>query len=531
MIFEWMSDPAAWVGLLTLVVLEIVLGIDNLVFIAILAEKLPPEQRGKARVVGLLLALVMRLILLASIAWVVTLTNPLFHIFNHPFSGRDLILLFGGVFLLFKGTMELRERLEGNSGLKEESPVHATFWMVIIQIVVLDAVFSLDSVITAVGMVKHLSVMMIAVILAVGIMLWASKPLMDFVNRHPTVVILCLCFLMMIGFSLLVEGLGYHIPKGYLYAAIGFSVLIEFLNQTMRHNQEKMVTTTDLRYRTASAVMRMLGGKSINPESSHDNREDVLATRAFADEVFDEEENGVYHSVMVQGVLGLSERPVKSVMTPRPELEWIDLDEPETVIKERLLSMTHSRLIVAHGELDNLAGVVLTHKIMNEYIETGRLDFQAHLREPVIVHENAQVLMVMEQLRQAPLQMAIVLNEYGSIEGIATPIDVLEAIAGEFPDEDELETVAESLDDGTLMLDGSTDIRHLSLLLGCDLVDESEQYSTLSGYILFHLGRLPQNGEKLEMDGYIFEVVTMDGHKIEKVHIMPHQHKITIHPR
>lgn len=257
----------------------------------------------------------------------------------------------------------------------------------------------------------------------------------------------------------------------------------------------------------------------------------MLATRAFADEVFDEEENGVYHSVMVQGVLGLSERPVKSVMTPRPELEWIDLDEPETVIKERLLSMTHSRLIVAHGELDNLAGVVLTHKIMNEYIETGRLDFQAHLREPVIVHENAQVLMVMEQLRQAPLQMAIVLNEYGSIEGIATPIDVLEAIAGEFPDEDELETVAESLDDGTLMLDGSTDIRHLSLLLGCDLVDESEQYSTLSGYILFHLGRLPQNGEKLEMDGYIFEVVTMDGHKIEKVHIMPHQHKITIHPR
>lgn len=520
MIFEWMSDPSAWVGLLTLVVLEIVLGIDNLVFIAILAEKLPAEQRAKARVLGLLLALVMRLILLASIAWVVTLTNPLFHLFNHPFSGRDLILLFGGVFLLFKGTMELRERLEGDSGLKEESPVHATFWMVIIQIVVLDAVFSLDSVITAVGMVKYLSVMMIAVIVAVAIMLWASKALMDFVNRHPTVVILCLCFLMMIGFSLLVEGLGYHIPKGYLYAAIGFSVLIEFLNQTMRHNQEKMVTTTDLRYRTASAVMRMLGGKSINSEVQGDNREDVLATRAFADEVFDEE-SGVYHSVMVQGVLGLSERPVKSVMTPRPELEWIDLDEPEALIQQQLLNTTHSRLILAHGELDNLAGVVLTHKVMNAYIETGKLDFESHLREPVIVHENAQVLMVMEQLRQAPLQIAIVLNEYGSIEGIATPIDVLEAIAGEFPDEDELESVAESLDDGTLMLDGSTDIRHLSLLLGCDLVDESEQYSTLSGYILFHLGRLPENGEKLEMDGYIFEVVTMEGHKIEKVHIMP----------
>src|SRR5690606_22407059 len=331
MIFEWMSDPSAWVGLLTLVVLEIVLGIDNLVFIAILAEKLPPEQRNTARIVGLMLALLMRLVLLASIAWVVTLTEPLFHILEHPFSGRDLILLFGGVFLLFKGTMELHERIESKPHVKEENPVHAVFWMVIVQIVVLDAVFSLDSVITAVGMVDHLSIMMIAVVIAVGIMLLASKALMDFVNKHPTVVMLCLGFLMMIGFSLVVEGFGFHIPKGYLYAAIGFSVIVEFVNQTMRRNQEKMVTTTDLRYRTASAVMRMLGGKPAK-DTDHPEPEDVLATRAFADEVFDSE-NSVYHSVMVQGVLGLSERPVKSVMTPRPELEWINLDESEDSIK------------------------------------------------------------------------------------------------------------------------------------------------------------------------------------------------------
>ena len=163
---------------------------------------------------------------------------------------------------------------------------------------------------------------------------------------------------------------------------------------------------------------------------------------------------------------------------------------------------------------------MLTHKVLNEYIETGAIDFTKHLREPVIVHENAQVLMVMEQLRQAPLQMAIVLNEYGSIEGIATPIDMLEAIAGEFPDEDELEATAESLDDGSMLLEGSTDIRHVSLLLDKDLVDESEEYSTLSGYILFHLGRLPENGEMIEVDGYRFEVVAMDGHKIEKVRIL-----------
>ncbi|MBC9230331.1 TerC family protein [bacterium SPL81] len=520
MMFEWMSDPSAWVGLATLVVLEIVLGIDNLVFIAILAEKLPPEQRDTARRVGLILALLMRLGLLAAIAWVVTLTEPLFYVFDHAFSGRDLILLFGGVFLLFKGTMELHERIEGHQTHKEENPVHATFWMVIVQIVVLDAVFSLDSVITAVGMVKHQSVMMLAMIIAVGIMLLAAKPLMDFVNKHPTVVILCLGFLMMIGFSLVVEGFGFHIPKGYLYAAIGFSVLVEMVNQTMRRNQEKLVTTTDLRYRTASAVLRMLGNKG-NGSSEGQNKEagDVLATQAYANEVFDED-NGVYHSVLVQGVLGLSERPVKSVMTPRPELEWLDLDANPAELKQRLMAMTHSRLIIARGELDNIEGIVLTHKVLNEYIETGSIDFSKHLREPVIVHENAQVLMVMEQLRQAPLQMAIVLNEYGSIEGIATPIDVLEAIAGEFPDEDELEAAAASLEDGSMLLDGSTDIRHVSLLLGKDLVDESEEYSTLSGYILFHLGRLPENGEMVEADGYDFEVVTMDGHKIEKVRII-----------
>lgn len=219
---EWIADPTIWAGLATLVVLEIVLGIDNLVFIAILADKLPKQQRDKARVVGLLLALVMRLALLASISWLATLTKPMFIVAEHPFSGRDLIMLVGGIFLLFKATMELNERLEGKDEEQHGARKGARFWPVVAQIVVLDAVFSLDSVITAVGMVDHLAVMMIAVCIAIGLMLLASKPLTRFVNAHPTIVILCLSFLLMIGFSLVAEGFGYHIPKGYLYAAIGF---------------------------------------------------------------------------------------------------------------------------------------------------------------------------------------------------------------------------------------------------------------------------------------------------------------------
>src|SRR5690606_7549134 len=212
---ELLLDPTMWIGLLTLVVLEIVLGIDNLIFIAILADKLPPEQRDRARVIGLSLALIMRLALLSAISWMFKLTEPLFSAGPFSFSGRDLILILGGFFLVFKGTMEMHERVEGKTHSISGSRMYASFWVIVTQIVVLDAVFSLDAVITAVGMVDHLAVMMAAVIIAIGIMLVASKPLTRFVGRHPTVVILCLGFLLMIGFALVAEGFGFKVPKGY----------------------------------------------------------------------------------------------------------------------------------------------------------------------------------------------------------------------------------------------------------------------------------------------------------------------------
>lgn len=257
---EFLMDPSIWIGLLTLVVLEIVLGIDNLVFIAILADKLPPHQRDRARLIGLSLALLMRLGLLAAMSWLVTLTEPLLLIGQLSFSGRDLILLVGGLFLVFKATMELHERMEGNphqDGLKSG---YAGFWLVVAQIIVLDAVFSLDAVITAVGMVDELGVMMAAVVIAMGVMIVASKPLTNFVNAHPTVVVLCLSFLLMIGFSLVAEGFGFHIPKEYLYAAIGFSIMIEFFNQLSRRNLAKNESRLPLRERTADAILNLMGG-------------------------------------------------------------------------------------------------------------------------------------------------------------------------------------------------------------------------------------------------------------------------------
>ena len=228
---DWLSDPQIWASLLTLTALEIVLGIDNLVFITILAGRLPAERQDHARRIGLALALITRLALLGSIAWIVGLTQPLFEIFGHAISWRDLILIGGGLFLLYKGTREIHHRLEDNVHDNEAGPVRTSFGNVIVQIVLLDIVFSLDSVITAVGMANDFSVMAAAVVIAVIIMLVASGPVSDFVNRHPTVKMLALSFLLLIGMTLVADGVGFHVPKGYIYAAIAFSAAVEALNQ------------------------------------------------------------------------------------------------------------------------------------------------------------------------------------------------------------------------------------------------------------------------------------------------------------
>ncbi len=230
---DWISDPAIWISLVTLTFMEIVLGIDNVVFISILASKLPKEMQKKARQVGLSLALITRLLLLAGIAWIAKLTTPLFAVLEHTVSGRDLVLLLGGLFLLYKSTTEIHHKLEGDEG-SQIAKGAVTFSGVILQILILDIVFSLDSVITAVGMANELWVMMVAVILALGFMLFFAGVISDFVNNHPTVKMLALSFLLLIGVMLVAEGLGQHIPKGYIYFAMAFSVGVEMLNLKMK---------------------------------------------------------------------------------------------------------------------------------------------------------------------------------------------------------------------------------------------------------------------------------------------------------
>ncbi len=256
---DWISDPQAWVALLTLLSLEIVLGIDNVVFISILAAKLPPEQQARARTVGLGAAMLARIVLLFSLSWIMRLTVPLFTVLSQEISGRDLILILGGLFLLAKSTREIHDRLEGDE--EEVTAEAASFASVIVQILLLDLVFSLDSVITAVGMVEEIQIMVVAVVAAVAFMMVFAGPISSYVEKHPTLKMLALSFLLLIGVTLVAEGLNQHIPKGYIYFSMAFAVMIEMLNLQSRKGKKD-----PLRLRSnAPTQLSLFGGKKAQP--------------------------------------------------------------------------------------------------------------------------------------------------------------------------------------------------------------------------------------------------------------------------
>lgn len=511
---EFLMDPSIWVGLLTLVVLEIVLGIDNLVFIAILADKLPPKQRDKARLIGLALALIMRLGLLSVISWMVTLTKPLFSVMDYTFSGRDLIMLIGGIFLLFKATTELHERLENRQHDDGHGKGYASFWVVVLQIVVLDAVFSLDAVITAVGMVNHLPVMMAAVVIAMAVMLLASKPLTRFVNQHPTVVVLCLSFLLMIGLSLVAEGFGFHIPKGYLYAAIGFSIIIELFNQIARRNFIKQQSNQPLRARTADAILRLMGGRrQVSVQSDSESRNPVPVPEG----AFVEEER-----YMINGVLSLASRSLRGIMTPRGEISWVDANLSVDEIRQQLLSSPHSLFPVCRGELDEIIGVVRAKEMLVALEEGVNVEAIAASSPAIVVPETLDPINLLGVLRRARGSFVIVTNEFGVVQGLVTPLDVLEAIAGEFPDADETPEIV--ADGEGWLVKGTTDLHALSHTLGLEnVINDEEDIATVAGLVISVNGQIPRIGDVIELPPLHITIVEANDYRVDMVRIVKEQ--------
>lgn len=505
---EFLLDPSIWIGLVTLIVIEIVLGIDNLVFIAILAEKLPPEQRDKARVIGLTLALLMRLGLLSVVSWLVTLTKPIVELGGLSFSGRDLILLFGGLFLVYKAVTELHEKIEGKPEvISSGAVVYAGFWAVVAQIIVLDAVFSIDSVITAVGMVDNIYVMMAAVTIAVIVMLVASKPITSFVNKHPTVVVLCLSFLLLIGVSLIAEGFGFHIPKGYIYSGIAVAILIEAFNQFSNRNIAKHESKIPLRHRTADSILKLMGSKLDADLMGVNQTED--SQQAFGDE----------ERYMVGGVLSLAERPVASIMTPRSQISWVNIEDDIEAIREQILSVPHSLFPVCRGQLDKVISIVRAKELIDALDDPEQMASLLKRVRPIFIYEKMKVIDAINTLRTSKGSLVMVTNEYGSIQGLISPLDVFEAIAGEFPDADEQLDLTK-LDEHSWKASGMLDLYQLELELGMsDLVEEDSGYFSVAGLLLDKTQGDAKVGTHVQYQGVNFEVLELDETRIKAVKI------------
>ena len=509
--FSWLAEPTTWIGFATLLVLEVVLGIDNLVFVAILANKVKPAYRDKARITGLSLALLMRIVMLGFMAHIMTLVHPWFHIGSFAVSGKDLIMLLGGLFLLYKATTELHERLEGHNQfhVADTNKKHAPFWGVVAQILVLDAVFSIDSVITAVAMVDHIVVAMAAVVVAMSVMIWASKPLTEFVDRHPTVVMLCLGFLLMIGFSLIAEAFHLHIPKGYLYAAIGFSILIEVFNQVSQKNSKRNAyISSSWRQRTAENVLGMMG-----------IREAVLAKAGSGDDDSHFEEN---EKSMIRSVLTLAERPILGVMIPRRDIERLDISQGREEQAAQLQNTPYSRLlVVGKAGVDEPLGYINKKDLLAQLLDEGEMNIQTALRQPLILPDSTTALNAIELFRKNSADYALVVDEFGAILGMVTMKDMLEAIAGEFPEEFEREEapLIQANTDESLTVDGSLEYVELAQQIALPPHDEDADYHTVAGLIMEELQAIPDVGDHIDFYGWRFEVTEKEGQRIERVRI------------
>ena len=510
--FSWVTELSAWAGLGTLVLLEVVLGVDNLVFISILSARLPARQKRQAFLTGLGLALLMRLVLLSAIAWIIGLTEPLFSLGGRAFSARDLILMGGGVFLLFKGTLELHERLEGHMADPGAAPRQAGFWQVIIQIVVLDAVFSLDSIITSVGMAEHVSVMMLAVVAAMAVMLLAARPLLAFVERHPTVIVLCLGFLLMIGLSLLADGLGYHLPKGYMYAAIIFAVLVEACNQWALRNRRKRISMRDMRESAARVILNLLGGERAGRSEAQ------LDAAALAGEsgehLFAPEERD-----MVARVIRLSGRTARFIMTPRHRVAWLDSKADRETVYRFAAASSLAWLPVLRRETDDVLGVAHAGDLLlaaaREHGPNTAWNLADFVKPAPTVFEHTSLADILEDLRAHPAPLAFVRDEYGSVVGLITPAELLSVLGGQMGDMPSGPEACRRAD-GSWLMPGRLSVDAVTAWLGISLPLRSAS-ATLAGVILERLGHIPTQGERLRLQGWELEITRMEGRRIDEV--------------
>jgi len=510
---EGLLNPAIWLGFFALVVIELVLAVGHVAHAVKLSESLAPQARLRAQALGLLSALLIRLVLLIGLVWLAQFNTPFMNVGAFGLSLKDIILMVGGFYLLFRATLAIYERTEAAfvSSHEERSPIRPS--LAVLQIALLSIGFTVDMAIVAIGLVESVAVMISAAVFASLLSFLLQARLIRWVSAYPAVTLLCFGFLLVLGFSMVIRGFGVVLAADLLLLVLVFLALVAWFLHGAYPRAAVAQSRLPIRERTVQAVARLLGkddtpSPAIGLTPSSESTED----RSFE----------IQERNMVSGVLTLAERSVHSIMTPRTEISWVNLDDDPETIKMQLEVEPHSYFPVCRGSLDEVVGIGRAKRMVADILTHGHIR-QKRLREPIIIHDTITISRLLDTLKRAKGQLVLVADEFGTLQGLVTPIDVFEAIAGEFPDEDETPDII-SDGENRWRMDGATDLHQLEQVLDTNgFVDEDDDYTTLAGYLLNYFGQLPNLGDICEHKRpeaiFTFEVVRIEGRRIALVNV------------
>jgi CBS domain containing-hemolysin-like protein len=513
---EGLLNPAIWLGFLALVAIELVLAVGHVAYAVKISDSLAPQARARAQALGLLSALLIRLVLLASVVWLIQFTTPFLTVGAFGLSIRDAVLISGGLYILLRATLAIYERAEAALTDDRDERLTSRHGMVVLQIALLSIGFTVDMATIAIGLVESLTVMISAAVVASMLSLLLQAHLIRWVSAYPAVTLLCFGFLLILGFSMVIRGFGAVVPEGLLLLVLAFLILVAWFLHGAYPRAAVAQSRLPIRERTVQAVARLLGkNHTLSPVTS-------LTPLAESDEdrLYEVEERN-----MVSGVLTLAERSVHSIMTPRTEISWVNLDDDPENIKIQLEEEPHSYFPVCRGSLDDVVGIGRAKRMVADILTHGHIR-QKRLRDPIIIHDTITISRLLDTLKRAKGQLVLVADEFGTLQGLVTPIDVFEAIAGEFPDEDETPDIV-SDGENRWRMDGATDLHQLEQVLDTTgFVDEDDEYTTLAGYLLNYFGQLPKLGDICEHKRpeaiFTFEVVRIEGRRIALVNVAKH---------
>ncbi|WP_343187602.1 transporter associated domain-containing protein [Buchnera aphidicola (Periphyllus koelreuteriae)] len=505
-------NPSAWTGLLALIIIEIVLGMDNIIFLTILVKKLHPKQRKKAKNIGLILSLFIRISFLSLISWSTSLTNPFYSNQYITLSVREVIFLTGGIFLSFVSLLELNDKLCNRHVKENKKKNYSNFWLTICQIVIMDSIFSLDSIITAIGIANNIIVMTLAIIISMCFMLYVLKSIKKFIHKYKAIVVLCLGFLLMIGMSLILEVLGFYIPKTYLYTAIGFSIFIEVFNQLSKYNFLLYQYTRPIRTRVLEKFLQII---KIEKQKTKHIKNEKKNKKYFSKEYSNFKKEEKY---MIYSLLNLAIRSIKSMMTPRIEISWININKPINEIKKKLLDTPHSLFPICKGELDKIIGVVRAKELLF-IIENNKniLNFVSK-NKPIIILETLNPINLLKILKKSKGNIIIVINKFNIVQGLITPLDFLKAIAGDFPDADETPDIIK--EKNSWLVKGSTDLHSLKQFLNIkNFFKVQTTHASIAGLLIETKGEIPSKGDIIKISSLNFKIIKVTNYTINLIRI------------